>query len=161
MPVSFVRTPAFQSSFSPNLWIAKHGPFSSAFHRVFTRFTAGCIAFFLSKVSPLAFDFALLPLFDSLLWLFPIILSVWSNCLLWTFFFFQLQSLVSRCVSFSRKLSSERFFLFPTRKARLDPIHSPLLLLIAPSTHSHCGSLFWHQAKPSDSTNLNTWYSML
>lgn len=33
MSVSFVRTPAFQSSFSPNLWIAKHGPFSSAFHR--------------------------------------------------------------------------------------------------------------------------------
>ena len=90
MPVSFVRTLAFQSSFSPNLWIAKHGPFSSAFHRVFTRFTAGCISFFLSKVSPLAFDFALLPLFDPLLWLFPIILSVWSNCLLWTFFFFSI-----------------------------------------------------------------------
>ena len=76
-------------------------------------------------------------------------------------FFFQLQSLVSRCVSFSRKLSSESFFLFPTRKARSDPIHSPLLLLIAPSTHSHSGSLLWHQAKPSDSTNLNTRYSIL
>lgn len=88
MSVSFVRTLAFQSSFSPNLWIAKHGPFSSAFHRVFTRFTAGYISFFLSKVSPLAFDFALLPLFDPLLWLFPIILSVQSNRLLWTFFFF-------------------------------------------------------------------------
>ena len=87
MLVSFVRTLAFQSSFSPNLWIAKHEPFFSAFHRVFTRFTAGCISFFLSKFSPLAFDFALLPLFDPLLWLFPIILSVRSNCLFWAFFF--------------------------------------------------------------------------
>lgn len=73
------------------------------------------------------------------------------NCNLW---YLGVSPLVGSC-------PLKGFFLFPTRKARLDPIHSPLLLLIAPSTHSHCGSLLWHQAKPSDSTNLNTWYSIL
>lgn len=132
-------------SFSRKLWIAKHGLFSSAFHRIFTWLTPGSISFFLSKVSPLAFDFAFFPLFDLQLWLFPIILSVQSNCLLWVFFHCNLWDLGMSALIGSSPLKGFFFFL----QEKLGWIlFTALRSFSLPLPWSHYGSLLWHQVKP-------------